>query len=62
MDLESRTDDDHRGVLAMLPANLMDFSDFGAAVAQLMSMLAGAPAALPLFLLPRSSADPQGCQ
>ena len=47
MDLESRTDEDHRAVLAMLPANLMDFSDFGAAVAQLMSLLAGAPAALP---------------
>ncbi len=47
MDIEARTDDTHRDILQMLPANLMDFTDLDAAVAQLMALLGAAPVELP---------------
>ncbi len=47
MDIEARTDATHREILAMLPADLMDFSDFDTAAANLMAMLAAAPVELP---------------
>ena len=47
MDVIARTDDTHRELLAMLPANFMDLSDLPTAVAQLMSMLGGVPAEVP---------------
>lgn len=43
MDIEARTDATHREILGMLPPDLMDFSDFDTAVANLMALLAAAP-------------------
>ena len=47
MDIEARTDDTHRQILGFLPPDFMDFSDLERGVAQLMSMLGGAPPELP---------------
>ncbi len=47
MDIEARTDETHRQVLAILPPNLMDFSDLAAGVTQLMSLLGAATPELP---------------
>jgi acetyl esterase/lipase len=47
MDIESRTDDTHREILAMLPSNLFDFSDLESGIAQLMALLGAAPVELP---------------
>jgi acetyl esterase/lipase len=47
MDLEPRTDEDHRSLLAVLPSNLFDFSDLATGVATLTAMFAATPAELP---------------
>ena len=47
MDIEARTDATHREILGMLPPDLMDFTDFDTAVANLMELLAAAPVELP---------------
>jgi acetyl esterase/lipase len=48
MDIEARTDDTHREILAMLPPNLFDFSDLEGGIAQLMALLGAAPVELPV--------------
>lgn len=47
MDLEARTDDTHREVLAMLPPDLFDFSDLDAGIANVMGLLGATPVELP---------------
>jgi acetyl esterase/lipase len=47
VDIEARTDATHREILGMLPPDLMDFTDFDTAVANLMALLAAAPVELP---------------
>ena len=47
MDVIARTDDTHRELLAMLPANLFDLSDLESGVALLMGLLGSAVAEVP---------------
>jgi acetyl esterase/lipase len=47
MDIDARTDDTHREILAMLPPDLFDFSDLEGGIAQLMALLGASPVELP---------------
>jgi acetyl esterase/lipase len=47
MDIEARTDDTHREILALLPPNLFDFSNLEQGIDQLLQLLGAMPVELP---------------
>ncbi|CAN5435304.1 alpha/beta hydrolase [soil metagenome] len=47
MDLESRTDQEHREILGLLPADLFDLSDLAAGIERIEGLLAATPVELP---------------